>query len=377
MAPETDAAGPERQALREFVSGDRRLEAVRSAAGGSEVWLVGGSVRDLLVGRSPTDLDLVIEGDPSAMARELDPDASIHTRFMTATLLLDGRHVDIAGARTERYPYPGSLPEVELAQIEADLARRDFTFNAIAVPLSDPGEILDPFDGLGALSEGRLTLLHEESLIDDPIRALRGARYAARFGFDPDPPMRLALENVDLASVSAERRATELRRFAGEPDPERALEIAREWGLIELDEEVIGLIGPAIELVSSTGPWKGTARPADLVGAAFDSFGQVEAFPAECPTTRIEQFDLVVRTAPEVLVLARADGREWLDWWPETGRRLRLEIDGDDLVAAGVEPGPAIGVGLRAALAEALEAGGTDRDRQLETAISAAEGTSR
>ena len=375
MNPEPSERTPDREGVAAFVTGDPRLEALRSALSGSSAWLVGGSVRDLLLGRAPHDLDLVVEADPAELAGRLDGDAVHHERFMTATVTIGGHAVDIARARTEHYPQPGALPEVTPASIELDLARRDFSINAIAVPLDRPTELLDPFGGIGALAEGRLSLLHEASLADDPTRALRGARYAARFGFHPDPAMERALKTVDLGSVSRDRIESELRRFGEEPDPAAALEIARRWGLVQIQAETVEQLRLAIDLVSE-GPWKGFAGRPELVLAACEPDGSTAGFPVEAPERRIEQAALIGQTAPEALVLARAAGREWLDWWPGTGRDIGLEIDGDDLIEAGIEAGPAVGTGLRAALAEALEAGGTDRDRQLETALRAARGES-
>ncbi len=373
MASETSGRDPDRDGLADFVAGDSRLDVLRTALSGSPAWLVGGSVRDLLLGRIPVDLDLIVETDPAGIARELDPDAVVHEKFMTAALTLEGHSVDIARARTERYPNPGALPEVEPASIEFDLARRDFSINAIAVPLDRPADRVDPFDGLAAIAEGRLSLLHEGSLTDDPTRALRGARYAARFEFNPDPAMEKALENVDLGTVSRDRIEDELRRFGDEADPAAALEMARRWGLIEIPAETVERLRVAVELVAQ-GPWKDFAGRPELVLAACDPDNSDAAFPVEPPEVRIEQSELIGRTEPEAVVLARAAGREWLDWWPRTGRSIGIEIDGEDLIAAGIEPGPAVGVGLRAALGDALETGGTDRDRQLETAVRAARG---
>jgi tRNA nucleotidyltransferase (CCA-adding enzyme) len=363
----------ERDVLREFVATDPRLETVRSASGEEAVWLVGGSVRDLLCGRTPTDLDLVIVGDPRPLAERLDPDPVFHDEFMTATASLGEGSVDLARARVERYREPGALPRVEPASIEQDLARRDFTINAMAVPLDAPDQILDPFGGLEALVERRLSLIHEGSFGDDPTRALRGARYAARFGFEPDPAMVEALRTVDLETISRDRLIAEVRRFGKEEDPGGALAMACDWGLLDLPESLPAMVGRAIELVGE-GPWQGITNSSDLIEAAVDAIDRVEAFPLEPPASRIEQRDLITRTAPEILVLARAGGREWLDWWPEVGSGIGLAIDGDDLIEAGVEPGPAVGTGLRAALADALEGAGTGRDRQMEIAIEAAAG---
>src|SRR5262245_29107913 len=120
------------------------LDAVREA-GGDPVYLVGGAVRDLLLGRGRADIDLVVEGDAVAFAERLGVDAVAHERFGTAKVRLDGHEVDIASARSESYPHPGALPVVEpAAGIEADLRRRDFTINAMAVPLSGEPALIDP-----------------------------------------------------------------------------------------------------------------------------------------------------------------------------------------------------------------------------------------
>lgn len=254
----------ERDVLREFVATDPRLETVRSASGEEAVWLVGGSVRDLLCGRTPTDLDLVIVGDPRPLAERLDPDPVFHDEFMTATASLGEGSVDLARARAERYREPGALPRVEPASIEQDLARRDFTINAMAVPLDAPDQILDPFGGLEALVERRLSLIHEGSFGDDPTRALRGARYAARFGFEPDPAMVEALRTVDLETISRDRLIAEVRRFGKEEDPGGALAMACDWGLLDLPESLPAMVGRAIELVGE-GPWQGITNSSDLI----------------------------------------------------------------------------------------------------------------
>jgi len=362
---------PDLERLRSFVAGDPRLEAVRSACGQMKAYLVGGSVRDLLLGRSPADLDVAIEGDLSLVVDRIDPGATEHPRFLTARLSLDGGQVDLAGTRSESYPTPGSLPVVEPASLDHDLARRDFTVNAIAVPLARPENLIDPFDGLTAIRDRRLSLLKSDSFEDDPIRALRGARYAARFGFEPDEEMRGALAGVDLGSVSDDRVEAELERFGGESRPELALDIARAWGLIEISEELVDLVGEAGDLLEEQ-PWKGFTTVSEVVDSALGSEGDLRSVPEEPPSRRIDQFELLERIRPGVIVLARVSGREWLDWWPREGMKASLAIDGDALLEAGIEAGPRIGAGLRAAFAEVLEEGPTDRDRQLATALAVA-----
>src|SRR4051794_7438973 len=153
------------------------LGAVRAAAS-EPVYLVGGAVRDLLLGRGRADIDLVVEGDAAALAAQLGADVVSHERFATAKVGLAGHEIDIAAARSETYPDPGALPVVEpAAGIEADLARRDFTINAMAVPLREEPWLIDPYGGGADLEAGLLRVLHERSFADDPTRALRAARY--------------------------------------------------------------------------------------------------------------------------------------------------------------------------------------------------------
>ena len=147
------------------------------------MYVVGGAVRDALLGQVPRELDLVVEGDAVPVARRaaerVGGALTVHERFGTATVLTDGFAFDLAGARRERYPRPGALPEVELgASIEEDLARRDFTVNAMAVPCSTATRT----DWPGAredLEAGVLRVLHDRSFVDDPTRMLRLVRYAA------------------------------------------------------------------------------------------------------------------------------------------------------------------------------------------------------
>src|SRR3954468_15662277 len=135
------------------------LEAVREAAD-DPVFLVGGAVRDLLLGRGRSDIDLVVVGDAGKLAARLGAKTVEHERFATAKVELDGHEVDIATARTEAYPRPGALPVVEPAgSIEADLGRRDFTINAMAVPLAGATRLIDPHGGRPDLDDGLLRIL--------------------------------------------------------------------------------------------------------------------------------------------------------------------------------------------------------------------------
>jgi tRNA nucleotidyltransferase (CCA-adding enzyme) len=149
-------------------------------AGEPRVWVVGGAVRDLLLGGTPSDLDLVVEGDALVVARRaaqrLGGEVLVHERFGTATVRGADAAFDLASARRESYPQPGALPVVELgAALEEDLARRDFTVNTLALRLAD-GELRGAPGAREDLDARLLRVLHDASFRDDPTRLLRLAR---------------------------------------------------------------------------------------------------------------------------------------------------------------------------------------------------------
>lgn len=220
------------------------------------LWLVGGVVRDLLLGVAIThDLDLAVEGDAVSLAQTVAAAlggrvTARHAAFGTATVLLemldaDGQTVpltlDLASTRTEHYPHPAALPVVQMAPLEQDLARRDFTVNAIAVSLPpvpgavDAAVLLDPFGGQHDLAAGVLRVLHTASLRDDPTRIVRGLRLAARLGlqFAPETAALLhtALADGLLEATTPDRIRTELCLALAEPHPAAVLKLADELGV--------------------------------------------------------------------------------------------------------------------------------------------------
>jgi tRNA nucleotidyltransferase (CCA-adding enzyme) len=211
------------------------------------IWLVGGVVRDLLltlpVGR---DIDVAVEGDPQLLAAALATAGTMkliaaHPRFMTVTVELDGFSLDLIRTRRETYRAPAALPTVFAADITADLLRRDFSVNALALRLTlQNGELsadllADPTGGRADLQQGRLRLLHAHSLIDDPTRLLRGVRIAARLQLQPEPQTAAWIADAvaadRLATVSNERLQSELCLLLEEPDPAAVIDRAEAWGL--------------------------------------------------------------------------------------------------------------------------------------------------
>jgi len=157
---------------------------------GCPVYVVGGVVRDLLLGHITLDLDLTVEGDGIAFARLVSDryraGLAVFERFATARLEFpDGLKMDIATTRRESYAQPALLPTVQPASIEEDLSRRDFTINAIAVQLNPRqfGRVLDPYRGQRDLRARTIRVLHRGSFQDDPTRIFRAIRFEQRFGF--------------------------------------------------------------------------------------------------------------------------------------------------------------------------------------------------
>ena len=190
-------------------------------------YLVGGAVRDALLGRTVLDLDTAVEGDGVAFARRLGERLRVpvvqHPGFGTATVSFPaGYRLDVASTRRERYRKPGALPSVEPAPLEEDLMRRDFTVNSLAVPISriDRRHLVDPSGGVEDLERRLLRVHHDGSFLDDPTRILRGVRFEARLRFRleerTEELAREALSAGALASVSEGRLRRELRLVAAE-----------------------------------------------------------------------------------------------------------------------------------------------------------------
>lgn len=192
--------------------------------------VVGGFVRDMVIGRPNLDVDVVVEGDgvefAHAAAERLGARVTVHRRFGTAVLVMSKTfHIDVATSRSEYYTKPGALPTVERSSLRQDLFRRDFTINAMSACL-DPGcwgAIADPFGGLSDIRKRRLRIMHSLSFIDDPTRVLRAARFEVRYGFGMDThTFQLALRAVELGvldEVSGSRIRDELYDILDESAP--------------------------------------------------------------------------------------------------------------------------------------------------------------
>jgi tRNA nucleotidyltransferase (CCA-adding enzyme) len=399
-----------RERIRRLPGMDRLLPALD---GLPPTYLVGGAVRDLLRGTDAVDLDLAVEGDARsaarALAERLGGSAREHERFGTATVRAPELTFDLATTRTETYDEPGALPRVREATLADDLRRRDFTINAMAVALGgdDLGHLYDPYGGLADLEAGAVRILHPDSFLDDPTRLLRAVRYETRLDFRMDEASeraaRAALAEGALSTVSGTRVRDELMDLLAVHEAHAAVERLRDLGI---DRALDPALDPDPELVASAslgavaiGADRGLAALAALIAAAPEPLEQwvgglglearerdgvlraasrapeiVQAL-RERDHVASELLGLLGGEPPETLALALALGApsEPILRWVTDLSKVRLEIGGDDLLAAGVPEGPAIGRALEETLRRKLDGVISGREQELQAALELAQ----
>jgi tRNA nucleotidyltransferase (CCA-adding enzyme) len=393
------------------------FEAIQTVSEPFEgVYLVGGAVRDVLMGEPNFDLDIAVEGDGialgKALARELGGRVVAHDKFGTAIVLYgEGGRVDVATARTEFYDYPGALPTVEQASIRQDLYRRDFTINAMAVSLKgeDFGRLVDYFGGHRDLADGIVRVLHNLSFIDDPTRIFRAIRYETRYGFHMDAhTLSLAKACVEMELVgelSSARLRDELQALLLE---ERVADSVRRMGELGIDraihphlaadEETVRLIEELDDVRARYAPdapaWRvrlaGLARrlgstellewgerlklrrrDAERIADAVTVAPKLRKLAASTK----EAATLWARVAPHdpdgaLLALAGSKGkaRKRLERYFEELRQVRLEISGGDLAELGLGESPRVGAVLDELLRRKLNGELDGRAEEIEAA---------
>jgi tRNA nucleotidyltransferase (CCA-adding enzyme) len=393
LGAEEEAGGPDLGerllALEGLQTGFEAVQAVSDPFEG--VYLVGGAVRDVLMGEPNFDVDIAVEGDGialgRALAQALGGRAVPHEKFGTAIVLYgDGGRVDVATARTEFYDHPGALPTVEQASIRQDLYRRDFTINAMAVSLkgADFGRLVDYFGGLRDLSEGVVRVLHNLSFIDDPTRIFRAIRYETRYGFRMDAHTlglaRACVEMDLVGELSSSRVRDELQALFSERRVADSIRRLAELGIdraihphLAADEEAVRVIeevdrvretyapdAPAWRLrlavlvrrLSSTDvlDWaeglKLRRRDAERIADAVTVAPRLQELAAGTK----QPADLWAKVAPHdpdgaLLALAGSKGRarKRLERYFQKLRDVRLEISGGDLAELGLEESPQVG----------------------------------
>jgi tRNA nucleotidyltransferase (CCA-adding enzyme) len=386
------------------------LRAVLSFAErrGVDVYLVGGAVRDLLLDQVHTDVDLVVEGDAIELAwrvaTKLRARVVAHPRFGTAALQGEGFRLDLARARAERYERPGALPTVRPGTLVDDLARRDFTMNAMALRLGGQraAEIIDPHGGRGDLARRRIRVLYDASFRDDATRALRALRYAGRLGFRLEPRTESLLQRdlLYLDTISGARLRHEFERIAVEERIAEILRLASRLGVFEavqpalapgtralgalarlpelavshrdavlfcllLADASAGEADAAIARLALTGRQAEAVRGLLALRSDEAKLAQPSLRPSDVtrllanrPVEAIEAFALIAQRR-----LAADRARRYLEEW----RFVRPRLNGRDVEALGVAHGPQVGEALAALRQARLD--GQAKTREDEMAL--------
>jgi tRNA nucleotidyltransferase/poly(A) polymerase len=350
----------------------RAVELVRETAveKGCRPHLVGGPVRDLLLGRPAFDIDLTLEEDSAAFARalakRLNGRVKSFPQFLTYKVVAaDMPDIDIATARKERYRKPGALPAVAAGRLRDDLLRRDFSINAIALDLLSQ-QLHDPTGGERDLRERRLRVLHDKSFIDDPTRIYRAIRLAARLDFNIDKEtadlMREAIDGAALRTVAKERLWRELFMAMDETEAPKILVELNERGALrdlfaerELDLNRLQAVQKQIEknpdldryVLYTSAILYGDASPIELEGSGFSQkrarnvvqiANEVPRFTdalADAKSERHrfrvlrhaspEMLSVIAATTPESVVIAR-----YAEY-----QNFKLQLRGNDLEVPG------------------------------------------
>ena len=376
----------------------KQLGAVADRSG-VRAYLVGGFVRDLLLRQSNLDIDVVIEGDGIAFAREFAATVPCrireHDAFSTAVIIFpDGFKVDVASARLEYYDRPAALPNVEYASIRHDLYRRDFTINTLTLALNQDnfGQMLDFFGGLRDLKDKSIRVLHNLSFIEDPTRLYRAVRFEQRLGFrigrQTERLMRSAVRMKLVKKVGGARILSELMQILDEPRVVPALQRLEQFELLALidrrlrfDHERRGLLIAAERACSwfdllYTGEeyrrWlvyllclfdrvaeKSGARLGEWLGLApkdqrllsqqrlrarhlLKTFRKTARGTEQIRNSDLYHWFAGLSTEVILYLMARSDSeqvRQWISLYMTDLRRRRVLLNGRDLIALGLTPG--------------------------------------
>ncbi len=378
------------------------------------VYLVGGTVRDILLGEPSFDVDIAVEGDAIELAQSvsdtLDGRVRAHQKFGTAVVLYgEDERIDVVTARTEFYDAPAALPSVEHATIREDLFRRDFTINAMAVSLKgqDFGRLVDPFKGRRDLEAKTIRVLHNLSFIDDPTRIFRAIRYESRYGFRmEDHTQRLARGTIEMGLVgdlSSARLRDELVALLEEGDAGASILRLAELGAgvaihphLAADEEAVRLLGRLKELNERYGTGAPAWRLALAALARKLPPDEVYAWLRRLKVQRrdLEQIAAAVTVGPRLVERLRGDSVEpaevvaaadpyapdaplfalaleelpALDEYFLRLRNVQLEVSGADLAELGLGESPEVGEILAELRRRKLNGQLDGRESELATA---------
>ncbi len=417
----------------------RLLARIGSVSGetGQAAYLVGGFVRDALIGVPNLDIDILVEPDAqrlaAALAAAVGGEFKFEERFGTARVTLPEApsgglpplcRVDLATARQESYAHPGALPEVEPSSVLDDLRRRDFTINAMALTLGDdgPGDLVDPHGGGEDIEHRVVRILHPLSFVEDPTRILRAVRFETRYGFamdsDTESRARAAIEEGRLRGLTPlriwrelgyllqEQRALGgLRRLAelgiladldpaADADPEwlRRVPAAMEWWANATGEPMdrrLVLLGAVLRNSDAAAIHALATQRLGIAPAEAERLAVIAGAPGRALDLTSPELSPAAITSrlrgvpPEGLILLRAslgddaERRALVDAYVTGWRHVRLEINGDDLQALGYLPGRRLGDALAATLSARLNEEIMGRDAELHYAVAQLVGAAR
>ena len=365
----------------------RQLSAIGAVAdsGGVEAYLVGGAVRDALLGLPVHDIDITVVGLTSDIAQNMaDALGGVivaRSQFNTFAVDAPARCLDFAMARQETYQQPGALPTVSPGTLRQELARRDFAVNAMAVSLNAEnwGELHDPLRGMNDLRDGVIRALHDDSFADDATRILRAVRYAVRLGFRLDAnTARLAMRDTAyIGTISGARLRDEFMRVLREGRAVSILEMLHNLGALQAIHRSITLDARALAAIHRAAADYDTDKPTlllsilacDLTAPDKADFIRRLRLPSRLARIITDTGLAIsrVRHDPSIDVFSRSEIYMRLRALDETailgcslreensivGRRLTLYLDelryikpvldGDDLIALGVPQGRHIG----------------------------------
>ena len=368
-----------------------RLSVLRElsqlAAGlGVDLYLVGGTVRDVLANAPLTDIDIMASGNAERLVESIreQGDGKIRkaSAFGTWSLTVQGVEVDLAMARRETYERPGALPTVFPGTVEDDLARRDFSINAMAISLGEDswGDLLDPHCGATDLERGLIRVLHDRSFEDDATRMLRAVRYACRLDFRLESRTGALLERSlsCISTISPDRVRHEIERIFREPRAGAMIEMAGRLGVLAAIHPALRAEPVTLRAIESD-PQNHARRAELLLGSMVQSVADcdveaiIERLNLNADWARLVRDVTAVRErttelyqenvtrsrvyrlmqdfhpdAVESWAMSESNTTvaEWLRLYLDELRHLRPLLDGNALIAQGVQEGPAVGLML-------------------------------
>lgn len=382
---------------------------------------VGGFVRDLLLERSNFDIDIVVIGDAipfaAALSHELDGDYKVYDRFHTARIYLEDLKIDFSSARIEHYSNPGALPQIEFSGLSNDLYRRDFTINALALALNPERflELKDFFGGYNDLINRHIKILHSFSFLEDPTRLFRAIRFAGRFNFtleqDSQRAFELAINREAPEKLSLKRIGAEISRCLNEERPQQIVAELFSAGLMkylspemvdadilpgrfkltrsllrrfsrlddEIDNEAVFWTGilSVIRKSSADKILDALGTPHSRRRLVLQALSAIQTIPAALTKIKetdavslyylLHEFSLEALLSLMAFALDKPNARKILHYILDL-RDIKCEINGKDLIANGIKPGPHIRQIFRQIIERKLAGSNFTKQEELELA---------